>query len=142
MAFTKKVNVRNSAAVIKEVNQMLEAGFPKKETYVVVGKKYNLSYKGVQRIMNGQELDTSNSKLDTSNSKLDTSNSKLDTSNITGKASLDTCGKASPITSADIVDGIINKFGKKGDDYVAAFNKAPKDTDGAVVMKNGSKVYF
>lgn len=135
MSFTKKVNVRNSAAVIKEVNQMLEAGFPKKETYVVVGKKYNLSYKGVQRIINGQTLDTSNSVLDTSNSVLDTSNA-------TGKASLDTCGKASPITSADIVDGIIKKFGKKGDDYVDAFNRAPKDADGAIVMKNGSKVYF
>ncbi len=135
MAFTKKVNVRNSAAVIKEVNQMLEAGFLKKETYVVVGKKYNLSYKSVQRIMNGQYLYTSNKTLYTSNKT-------LDTSNVSGKASLDTCGKASPVTSADIVEGIINKFGKKGDDYITAFDRAPKDEDGAIVMKNGSKVYF
>lgn len=78
--------------------------------------------------MNGQTLDTSNSVLDTSNKTLE--------------ASLDTCGKASPITSADIVDGIIKKFGKKGDDYIDAFNRAPKDADGAIVMKNGSKVYF
>ena len=113
MAFTKKVNVRNSAAVIKEVSQMLEAGFPKKETYVVVGKKYDLSYKAVQRIINGQTLDTSNKTLDTST-----------------------------VTSADIVDGIMEKFGKKGDDYITAFGRAPKTDDGAVVMKNGSKVYF
>jgi len=103
---SKKINVRNSSAVIKEVNQLLEAGFPKKETYVVVGKKYNLSYETVQTIMNGQTLE------------------------------------ASPVTSADIVDAIMNKFGKKGDDYITAFDRAPKDVDGAIVMKNGSKVYF
>ena len=113
MEFTKKVNVRNSSAVIKEVNQLLEAGFPKKETYVVVGKKYNLSYETVQTIMNGQTLEASNQTLE-----------------------------ASPVTSADIVDAIMNKFGKKGDDYITAFDRAPKDVDGAIVMKNGSKVYF
>ena len=47
-----------------------------------------------------------------------------------------------PVTSADIVDGIMNKYGKKGDDYITAFDRAPKTNDGAVLMKNGSKVYF
>ena len=117
---SKKINVRNSSAVIKEVNQLLEAGFPKKETYVVVGKKYNLSYETVQTIMNGQTLEASNKTLEASNQTLE----------------------ASPVTSADIVDAIMNKFGKKGDDYITAFDRAPKDVDGAIVMKNGSKVYF
>lgn len=42
MAFTKKVNVRNSAAVIKEVNQMLEAGFPKERNLCCSWKEVQL----------------------------------------------------------------------------------------------------
>ena len=141
MEFTKKVNVRNSSAVIKEVNQLLEAGFPKKETYVVVGKKYNLSYETVQTIMNGQTLEASNKTLEASNKTLEASNQTLEASNKTLEASNKTL-EASPVTSADIVDAIMNKFGKKGDDYITAFDRAPKDVDGAIVMKNGSKVYF
>lgn len=128
MAFTKKVNTRNIPAVIKDVTQMLEAGFPKKETYVVVGEKYNLSYKTVQRIMNGQILDTSGHISYTNVPPLDNNGQVL-------KSALD-------VTSADIVDGIIKKFGKKGDDYIAAFERAPKDKDGAIVMNNGTKLYF
>lgn len=58
----RKLNTRNSAAIINEVNKMLKYGFLKKETYKVVGAKYNVSSKIVQRVVNGQEMDIKNKK--------------------------------------------------------------------------------
>ena len=123
MAFTKKLNVRNSAAIIKEVNQMLESGFPKKETYKVVGAKYNVSSKTVQRIMSGQEMDTSKHTLDTSKHTLDTS--------------LEASRKH--YTSAEIVDNVC-KLGKT-DEYCKAFDKV-KSKYGKIVLSNGTDVLF
>lgn len=120
MAFTKKLNVRNSAAIIKEVNQMLESGFPKKETYKVVGAKYNVSSRTVQNIM----------KMEASKQKMEASTKTLDTSLEASKKHY---------TSAEIVDNIC-KLGKT-DDYCKAFDKV-KAKYGNIVLSNGTEVLF